>query len=73
MPTWIFVLEMNQTEDSVDGMTWNRNNRGFFRLIPLGGYILRKIIDKNGQKTPAFDNMLAKVLETCIVVTQTND
>ncbi|MCL2925462.1 MAG: hypothetical protein MGF17_12810 [Trichodesmium sp. MAG_R04] len=72
MPTWIFVLEMNQTEDSVDGMTWNRNNRGFFRLIPLGGYILRKIIDKNGQKTPAFDNMLAKVLETCIVVTQTN-
>ena len=60
---------MNQTEDSVDGMTWNRINRGFFRLIPLGGYILRKIVHKNGEKTPAFNRMLEAVDETCIVVT----
>ncbi len=73
VPPWIFVLEMNQTEESVDGMIWDRGNRGFFRLIPLGGYILRKIVDKNGQKTPAFDNMLAKVQETCIVATKTNN
>ncbi|MEM8829904.1 MAG: hypothetical protein AAGE96_11155 [Cyanobacteria bacterium P01_G01_bin.19] len=39
-----------------------------FRSIPLGGYILRKIVDRDGQKLPTFDNMLTKVRETCIVV-----
>ena len=70
LPRWIVVFEMNQTEDSVDGMTWDRQNRGFFRLIPLGGYILRKIVDKHGQQTAAFQSMLAQVQETCIVVSK---
>ena len=68
LPRWIVVFEMNQTEDSIDGSTWERSNRGFFRLIPMGGYILRKIVDKNGQRLPSFDKMLAKVQETCIIV-----
>ncbi|MEM7759953.1 MAG: hypothetical protein AAF298_17765 [Cyanobacteria bacterium P01_A01_bin.40] len=68
LPRWIVVFEMNQTEDSVNGNTWERINRGFFRLIPMGGYILRKIVDRNGQKLPTFDQMLTKVQETCIVV-----
>jgi hypothetical protein len=71
-PRWILGFEMIQTEDSVDGMTWYRRNNIFFGLIPAGGYILRKIVDKNGQKTPAFNNMLAKVQETCIVVTKSS-
>ncbi len=68
MPRWIVAFEMNQTEDSVDGSTWDRRNVGFFRLIPMGGYVLRKIVDHKGQKTPLFDDMLTKVQETCIVV-----
>jgi len=68
LPTWILVFEMNQTEDSVDGSKWERKNIGFFRLIPMGGYILRKIVDPKGLKTPAFDDMLTKVQEKCIVV-----
>ncbi|ELS03657.1 hypothetical protein Xen7305DRAFT_00033810 [Xenococcus sp. PCC 7305] len=70
LPRWIVVFEMNQTEDSVDGSTWDRRNRGFFRLIPMGGYILRKIVDKNGQKLSTFDKMLSQVEETCIVVAE---
>ncbi|MEM8719801.1 MAG: hypothetical protein AAGE84_10895 [Cyanobacteria bacterium P01_G01_bin.39] len=72
LPRWIVVFEMNQTEDSVDGNTWNRQNRGFFRLIPMGGYILRKIVDRNGEKLPSFENMLTQVESTCIVVTENN-
>ena len=72
LPRWILGFEMNQSEDSVDGMTWYRKNNGFFGLIPLGGYVLRKIVDKNGKKTPAFNDMFAKVQETCIVVTKSN-
>ena len=71
LPRWIVVFEMNQTEDSINGSTWDRRNRGLFRLIPMGGYILRKIVDQNGQKLPPFDNMLTKVQETCIVVGET--
>ncbi len=68
LPTWIVVFEMNQIEDSVDGSIWERRNLGFFRLIPMGGYILRKVVDPKGQKTAMFDDMLTKVQETCIVV-----
>ena len=71
LPRWIVAFEMNQTEDSIDGNIWDRRNVGFFRLIPMGGYILRKIVDKNGQKLPPFDNMLTQVQETCIVVGKT--
>ena len=73
LPLWIMAFEMNQTEDSVDGSTWDRRNVGLFRSIPLGGYILRKIVDRNGQKLPSFDNMLTKVRETCIVVAEKKD
>ena len=70
LPLWIVAFEMNQTEDSIDGSTWDRRNVGLFRSIPLGGYILRKIVDRDGQKLPTFDNMLTKVRETCIVVSE---
>lgn len=70
LPLWIVAFEMNQTEDSINGSTWNRRNVGLFRSIPLGGYILRKIVDRDGQKLPTFDNMLTKVRETCIVVVE---
>jgi hypothetical protein len=70
LPLWIVAFEMNQTEDSIDGSTWDRRNVGLFRSIPLGGYILRKIVDRDGQKLPTFDNMLREVRETCIVVAE---
>ncbi len=67
-PRWIMEWTMTQTEDSENGETWNRRNTIFFGLIPRGGYTLRKIVDHNGQKTAAFDKMLAQVQETCLVV-----
>ena len=70
LPMWIVAFEMNQTEDSIDGSIWDRINVGLFRQIPLGGYILRKIVDRDGQKLPSFDNMLTKVRKTCIVVAE---
>lgn len=72
LPQWILAFEMNQKEDSIDGGTWERKNFIFFRLIPRGGYTLRKVVDKDGQKLPAFKDMLAKVPEKCIVVADTN-
>jgi len=73
LPLWIVAFEMNQTEDSINGSTWDRRNVGLFRSVPLGGYILRKIVDQDGQKLSTFDNMLAKVQDTCIIVIEAKE
>ena len=72
VPRWLTEFTMTQTQDSVNGETWNRRNTIFFRLIPAGGYILRKIVDHQGQKTAAFDKMLSQVQENCLVVSAPN-
>ena len=68
MPRFLMEWTMTQTQDSVNGETWDRRNTIFFRLIPTGGYVLRKIVDHKGQKTAAFNQMLTQVQETCLVV-----
>ena len=70
LPRWITEFTMTQTQDSVNGETWNRRNTIFFGLIPAGGYILRKVVDSKGQKTETFDKMLAQVQATCLVVAE---
>lgn len=67
IPRWITEFTMTQTNDSRNSEAWDRRNTVFFRLIPAGGYILRKIVDGQGAKLPAFDAMLTQVQETCLV------
>ncbi len=71
-PRWLIEFTMTQTEESVNGEIWDRQNTLFFRLIPAGGYILRKIVDTKGSKMPAFGKMLAQVQETCLIVVNSN-
>lgn len=71
-PRWLIEFTMTQTEGSINGEIWDRQNTLFFRLIPAGGYILRKIVDAEGSKTPAFGKMLAQVQETCLIVVNSN-
>ncbi|WP_299416364.1 hypothetical protein [Acaryochloris sp. IP29b_bin.148] len=71
VPRWITEFTMTQTPESLKGEAWDRKNTIFFRLIPVGGYVLRKIVDGRGRKTPAFAKMLAQVQKTCIVVVNT--
>lgn len=68
IPRWLLEFTMTQTEESIKGEVWDRRNTIFFRLIPVGGYTLRKIVTGKGRKTPAFAKMLSQVTETCIVV-----
>lgn len=68
IPRWLTEFTMTQTADSMNGETWDRKNTIFFRLIPVGGYILRRIVDSKGNKTPVFAKMLTQVQETCIVL-----
>ena len=68
IPRWLTEFTMSQTPESVDGEVWDRKNTIFFRLIPAGGYVLRKIVDGNRRKMSAFDKMLAQVQPTCLIV-----
>lgn len=68
MPRFLMEWTMTQTQDSVNGETWDRRNTIFFGMFPAGGYVLRKIVDHKGQKKVAFNQMLTQVQETCLVI-----
>jgi hypothetical protein len=68
IPKWILNFTMIQDENSQNGDIWYRKNI-FFGVIPgIGDYTLRKIVDENGEYTPAFKDMLSKVKNDCLVV-----
>ncbi|MDJ0620020.1 MAG: hypothetical protein QNJ63_25315 [Calothrix sp. MO_192.B10] len=68
IPTWIVSFTMSQVENSQNGDTWERKNSWFGGISSIGEYTLRRIVDKDGNYTPAFQNMLAKVQKNCLVV-----
>ncbi|AFY58435.1 hypothetical protein Riv7116_6079 [Rivularia sp. PCC 7116] len=68
IPKWIINATMCQDESSQNGDIWQRKNI-WFGIIPLiGDYTLRRIVDENGNYTSAFNDMLAKVENECLVV-----
>ena len=68
IPKWIINATMCQDENSQNGDTWKRKNIWFGVIPKIGDYTLRRIVDENGNYTPAFDDMLAKVDNECLVI-----
>jgi len=68
-PRWVLDATMCQEENSQNGDTWKRKNIWFGGASRIGEYILRRIVDKDGNYTPAFPDMLAKVEKDCLVIT----
>lgn len=66
VPIWIFDATMSREENS-NGDTWTRKT-----AWPGGNgdYTLRRVVDAEGSYTPAFTNMLTKVDDECLVITE---
>lgn len=58
-----------QDENTPNGDIWYRKNM-LFGFSSSGGYTLRRIVNKNGDYTPAFSNMLSKVNNDCLVISE---
>lgn len=67
VPGWIRELVLIRAEDDTNGDTWTRRTTGLFRRKQVFGYTLRRILTGAGQPTPAFEDMLAKLPESCLV------
>ncbi len=71
IPKWIVNATMCQDDTSGNGDIWKRKNLWFGGYLRVGEYILRKVVNEEGQYTSAFGEMLAKVQNECLVVART--
>jgi hypothetical protein len=67
IPPWIVDFLFDIEQNTPNGDVWYRKN-SFFRGPADSGYILRRVVDKNGNQTPAFENMLSKVDNDCLII-----
>ncbi|MBH8553583.1 hypothetical protein I8751_14620 [Nostocaceae cyanobacterium CENA357] len=68
VPRWIIDATMCRGENSHNGDIWKRKNVWFGGVPRIGEYTLRRIVDENGEYTPAFKDMLTKVQNECLVI-----
>ncbi|MBX2865610.1 MAG: hypothetical protein KTR27_18820 [Leptolyngbyaceae cyanobacterium MAG.088] len=68
VPRWIIDATMCQHGDNSNGDLWERKNIWFGGFPRVGEYVLRRVVDENGQYTPAFQDMLNKVDTECLVL-----
>lgn len=68
IPRWIVDPTMCQDENSKNGDTWKRKNVWFGGIPRIGEYTFRKVVDEEGRYTPAFNDMLTKVQNECLVI-----
>jgi hypothetical protein len=68
IPTWIVNATMCLDENSPNGDIWQRKNIWLGAIPGFGDYTLRRIVDENGNYTSAFNDMLAKVENECLVI-----
>jgi hypothetical protein len=68
IPRWIVYPTMSQVENSHNGDTWKRKNVWFGGRSRIGEYTLRRVVDEDGSYTPAFNYMLTKVQNECLVI-----
>ena len=68
VPRWVIDATMCLDETAQNGDIWQRKNVWFGGFPRVGEYVLRRIVDENGQYTPAFQEMLKKVDPECLVV-----
>jgi hypothetical protein len=59
---------MCEDENSKNGDTWKRKNVWFGGIPRIGEYTLRKVVDEEGRYTPAFNDMVSKVQNECLVI-----
>jgi hypothetical protein len=67
VPQWIVDFLIDRDPNTPNGDIWYRNN-SLFRGPAGNGYVLRRVVDKNGHQLPAFENMLAKIDDDCLVI-----
>ncbi|AHJ29869.1 hypothetical protein PN465_17825 [Nodularia spumigena CS-584] len=68
IPKWLFNATMNQDKNSHNGDIWQRENLWLSLIPQFGNYTLRRIVDEDGRYTPAFNNMITKVANECLVI-----
>ncbi|BAY09423.1 hypothetical protein [Calothrix sp. NIES-2098] len=68
IPQWLANFTMTQDENSQNGETWQRQNVWLGFITGFGDYTLRKVVDEDGRYTPAFNDMLAKAPNECLVI-----
>jgi hypothetical protein len=69
IPTWLINATMSRAQNS-NGDIWDRKNLWFGGIARIGEYTLRRIIDAEGANMPAFADMLNKVDEKCLIITE---
>ncbi len=69
VPTWIVNATMTR-EVNNNGDIWARKNVWFGGVPRIGEYTLRRVVDAKGDYTPAFKEMLPKVDEECLIITE---
>ncbi len=66
--TSIVNFTMSQDKNSLNGDIWHRKNLWFGGLSRAGEYTLRRVVDEDGHYTPAFNDMLPRVPNECLVI-----
>ena len=67
-PLWLVNATMCRDANAENGDIWQRKNVWLGGIPYIGEYVLRRIVDADGEYTPAFQNMLEKVNPECLVV-----
>lgn len=67
VPPWIVDFLIDRDPNTPNGDIWDRTN-SFFGGPADSGYILRRVVDKNGDRTAAFQGMLSKVDNDCLII-----
>ncbi len=67
VPPWIMDFLIDRDPSTPNGDIWYRRNSFFGRLAD-SGYTLRRIVDKDGNYTSAFPDMLSKVDSDCLII-----
>ncbi len=70
IPRLIVNATLCRDENAQNGDRWLRKNIWFGGIPRVGEYTLRRVVDENGQHTPAFQDMLSKVNPDCLVLVQ---
>lgn len=71
VPKWIVNATMERDGSATNGDTWNRRNIWLGGVPRIGEYTLRRVVDVEGDYTPAFKPMLEKVQNECLIVART--
>jgi len=67
VPPWLLDFLIDRDPNTPNGDIWYRRNSFFGRLAD-SGYTFRRIVDKDGNYTSAFPDMLSKVDSECLII-----